>query len=71
MDDAMDDFTYCYWPESIGTLGVWGPASAFDFMLPVFLGQLLAVVLLTRIVSFILKPLRQPQVIAEIVVSVP
>ncbi|XP_038980383.1 cation/H(+) antiporter 15-like [Phoenix dactylifera] len=61
--EAVKD-TYCYSPESIGTPGIWG-VNVFDYMLPVFIGQLLLVIFITRVVSFLLKPLRQPKVIAE------
>ncbi|XP_010921563.1 cation/H(+) antiporter 15 [Elaeis guineensis] len=59
-----DENMYCYSPESIGSPGVWG-LNIFNYIFPVFMVQLLAVVFMTRVVSFLLKPLRQPNVVAE------
>lgn len=59
----------CYSPMMITTNGVWQGENPLDFALPLFILQLTLVVILTRILVLILKPFRQPRVIAEILVS--
>lgn len=39
-----------------------------DFALPLLILQIVLVVVVTRFISFLLKPFRQPRVIAEIIV---
>ncbi|XP_074308608.1 cation/H(+) antiporter 15 [Silene latifolia] len=56
----------CYAPTMITTLGIWQGDNPLDYSLPLFIVQLTLVVLVTRILVFLLKPLRQPRVIAEI-----
>ncbi|PHT45558.1 Cation/H(+) antiporter 15 [Capsicum baccatum] len=56
----------CYSPMMITTNGVWQGENPLDFALPLFILQLTLVVILTRILVLILKPFRQPRVIAEI-----
>lgn len=59
----------CYSPSMITTNGVWQGENPLDYALPLFLLQLTLVVVFTRILVFMLKPFRQPRVIAEILVS--
>lgn len=48
--------------------GVFQDDNPIDFALPLAILQICLVVVVTRILAVILKPLRQPRVIAEIVV---
>lgn len=57
----------CYSPTMITTNGVWQGDSPLQYSLPLFILQLTLVVVTTRILVFILKPLRQPRVISEII----
>lgn len=59
----------CYAPTMITTNGVWQGDNPLDYSLPLFILQLTLVVVVTRVLVFLLKPLRQPRVIAEILVS--
>ncbi|OIT02413.1 PREDICTED: cation/H(+) antiporter 15-like [Nicotiana attenuata] len=56
----------CYAPTMITTNGIWQGENPLDYSLPLFIMQLTLVVVMTRILVFILKPFRQPRVIAEI-----
>ncbi|XP_021728067.1 cation/H(+) antiporter 15-like [Chenopodium quinoa] len=56
----------CYAPTMITTNGVWQGDNPLDYSLPLFILQLTMVVVTTRVLVFVLKPLRQPRVIAEI-----
>ncbi|GKV23218.1 hypothetical protein SLEP1_g32973 [Rubroshorea leprosula] len=49
--------------------GLFQGDNPLDFSLPLAILQICLVVALTRILAFLLRPLRQPRVIAEIVVS--
>lgn len=53
----------------ITTNGIWQGDNPLNYSLPLFILQLTLVVVTTRMLVFILKPLRQPRVIAEILVS--
>lgn len=50
--------------------GVFQGDNPLDFALPLAILQICLVVVLTRLLGFLLRPLRQPRVIAEIVVSI-
>ena len=52
-----------------GSNGVFQGDNPLDYALPLAILQICIVVALTRILAFLLRPLRQPRVIAEIVVS--
>ncbi|KAG8374740.1 hypothetical protein BUALT_Bualt10G0027300 [Buddleja alternifolia] len=56
----------CYAPTMITTNGIWQGDNPLDYSLPLFILQLTLVVVTTRILVFLLKPLRQPRVISEI-----
>ncbi|CAO2831204.1 unnamed protein product [Amaranthus hypochondriacus] len=56
----------CYAPTMITTNGMWQGDNPLDYSLPLFILQLTLVVIVTRILVYILKPLRQTRVIAEI-----
>lgn len=49
--------------------GVFQGDNPLDFALPLAILQICIVVILTRVLAFLLRPLRQPRVIAEIIVS--
>ncbi|CAL5204354.1 unnamed protein product [Lathyrus oleraceus] len=59
-------YIVCYAPTMITTNGIWQGDNPLDYSLPLFIVQLTLVVAATRIFVFILKPFRQPRVIAEI-----
>ncbi|KAH7676220.1 Cation/H+ exchanger domain-containing protein [Dioscorea alata] len=54
-------------PMQITSHGVWQGESPLDSALPLLILQICIVVALTRLLSILLKPLRQPRVIAEII----
>ncbi|KAF8379638.1 hypothetical protein HHK36_029081 [Tetracentron sinense] len=59
----------CPSPMKATSNGVFQGDNPLDFALPLAILQICLVVLLTRGLAFLLKPLRQPRVIAEMVVS--
>ncbi|KAI7979459.1 Cation/H(+) antiporter 15 [Camellia lanceoleosa] len=56
----------CYAPTMITTNGIWQGDNPLNYSLPLFILQLLLIVVTTRLLGFILKPLRQPRVLSEI-----
>lgn len=66
--DRSQNTIVCYAPTMITTNGIWQGDNPLDYSLPLFILQLMMVVVLTRILVFILKPLKQPRVISEITV---
>lgn len=48
--------------------GVWQGDDPLHFAFPLLLLQTIVVIFTTRVVAFVLAPLRQPTVVAEIVV---
>ncbi|AET04756.1 putative cation/H+ exchanger, rossmann-like alpha/beta/alpha sandwich [Medicago truncatula] len=64
--NATADEMVCYSPTMITTNGIWQGDNPLDYSLPLFILQVILVVIATRIFVFILKPIRQPRVIAEI-----
>ncbi|XWS29906.1 hypothetical protein CRYUN_Cryun24cG0070600 [Craigia yunnanensis] len=64
--NKSDDTVVCYAPTMITTNGVWQGDNPLDYSLPLFILQLTMVVVTTRMLVFILKPLRQPRVVSEI-----
>lgn len=59
----------CPAPMKATSNGVFQGDNPLDFALPLAILQICLVVALTRGLAFLLRPLRQPRVIAEIVVS--
>ncbi|PIA61618.1 hypothetical protein AQUCO_00300855v1 [Aquilegia coerulea] len=57
----------CYAPNMVTTNGVWQGGNPIDYALPVFILQITCIVVITRVLVFVLKPLRQPRVISEII----
>ncbi|XP_020225486.1 cation/H(+) antiporter 15 [Cajanus cajan] len=64
--NKTDEYIVCYAPTMITTNGVWQGDNPLDYSLPLFILQMTLVVVATRIFVFILKPFRQPRVIAEV-----
>ncbi|XP_039113729.1 cation/H(+) antiporter 15 [Dioscorea cayenensis subsp. rotundata] len=60
----------CYAPTMITTNGIWMGAQPLEYSLPLFIFQLVIVVLTTRALVTILRPFRQPRVLAEILAGV-
>lgn len=58
----------CYAPSMITTNGIWQGDNPLDYSLPLFILQLTMVIVTTRVLVFLLKPLRQPRVISEVLV---
>lgn len=69
MENSSDDTIVCYVPTMITTNGIWQGDNPLDYSLPLFILQLTLVVVITRVMVYILKPLKQPRVISEILVS--
>lgn len=51
--------------------GAFQKENPLDFALPLIILQICLVVVVTRGLAYLLRPLRQPRVIAEIIVSPP
>lgn len=49
--------------------GVFQGDSPLDFALPLVILQICLVLVFTRFLAYLLRPLRQPRVVAEIIVS--
>ncbi|MCL7038829.1 hypothetical protein MKW94_013142 [Papaver nudicaule] len=64
---TFEHMDLCYEQSRITPGGRWDMGTPLDYSLPLFALQLVLVVLVTRIVMFLLKPLRQPGIIAEII----
>lgn len=47
---------------------VFSKENPLDFALPLAILQLVIVIVLTRVLAYLLRPLRQPRVIAEVIV---
>ncbi|KAJ6355774.1 hypothetical protein OIU78_003993 [Salix suchowensis] len=56
-------------PMKATSNGAFQHENPLDFALPLLILQICLVVAFTRALAFLLKPLRQPRVIAEIIVS--
>jgi hypothetical protein len=55
-------------PMKATSEGVWQGDNPLHFSLPLIILQICLVLALTRGLAFLLRPLRQPRVIAEIIV---
>ncbi|XP_028759240.1 cation/H(+) antiporter 15-like [Neltuma alba] len=65
-ENASDDAIVCYLPAMITTFSVWRGDNPLNYTLPLFVVQLILVIAATRLFVFLLKPFRQPRVVAEI-----
>jgi hypothetical protein len=59
----------CITPMAATSNGVWQGDNPVHFALPLLSLQIALVLIITRLLAFLFKPMRQPRVIAEIVVS--
>ncbi|KAL5202658.1 hypothetical protein ABZP36_013610 [Zizania latifolia] len=60
----------CYSPMMVTAYGIWQGVSPLEFSLPLFILQVAVIVGTTRVLVLLLKPFRQPRVIAEILAGV-
>ncbi|KOM30576.1 hypothetical protein LR48_Vigan01g013000 [Vigna angularis] len=56
----------CYAATMVSSEGLWHKENPLNYSLPLFLLQLLLVLVVTRLFVYILKPIRQPRVISEL-----
>ncbi|ESW31841.1 hypothetical protein PHAVU_002G272700 [Phaseolus vulgaris] len=56
----------CYAATMITSEGFWQKENPLNYALPLFLLQLMLILVVTRLFIFILKPIRQPRVISEL-----
>ncbi|XP_076951894.1 cation/H(+) antiporter 18-like [Bidens hawaiensis] len=63
----MASNTTCKPPMKATSEGVFQGNNPLDFALPLVIIQICMVLVLTRVLAYLLKPLRQPRVIAEII----
>ncbi|KNA05519.1 hypothetical protein SOVF_189560 [Spinacia oleracea] len=59
--------TTCPKPMQATSTGVFQGENPLDYALPLAIVQIILVIVLTRTLAFLLRPLRQPRVIAEII----
>jgi hypothetical protein len=59
----------CMKPMAATSNGVWQHNNPIDFSFPLLVIQIILVLVTTRTLAFLFKPLRQPRVIGEIIVS--
>ncbi|KAK4422547.1 Cation/H(+) antiporter 18 [Sesamum alatum] len=64
---ASDGTTKCAPPMKATSNGVFQEDDPLHFALPLVIVQICLVVVLTRLLAYLLRPLRQPRVIAEII----
>ncbi|WOL16341.1 cation/H(+) antiporter 15-like [Canna indica] len=57
----------CYTTSITSSMGVWSGANPLNHTVPLFLLQLLLIVLTSRIVAILLRPLRQPHYVSEVI----
>ncbi|XP_043695670.1 cation/H(+) antiporter 15-like [Telopea speciosissima] len=65
--NKTDELVFCYGSNIIKSNDTWHAGNPLDFSLPLFILQLTIIVITTRFLVFILKPLRQPRIVAEII----
>ncbi|RZC76127.1 hypothetical protein C5167_002660 [Papaver somniferum] len=63
---ALDYTLVCYEANRITQSGVWKGDNPLEYAVPLFILQLVLVVLTTRLVDVLLKPFGQPRVVANI-----
>ncbi|KAL8498588.1 hypothetical protein ACS0TY_021793 [Phlomoides rotata] len=64
---ALNTTVKCVPPMKATSNGVFQGDNPLDFALPLVIVQICLVLVLTRVLAYILRPLRQPRVIAEII----
>ncbi|XP_078160917.1 cation/H(+) antiporter 19-like [Carex rostrata] len=63
----MSSNTTCQVGRKTSSEGAWQGDNPLHFALPLLILQIILVVVVTRSLAFVLKPLRQPRVVAEII----
>ena len=53
----------------LGSLGVWVGDNPFDFVVPLTLFQIMMTVIVTRVLCYVLKPLKTPRFTCSVLVS--
>ncbi len=69
VEREMANVTACIKPMADTSNGVFQGDNPIRFALPLIIVQIIFVIVVTRLLGFLVKPLHQPRVIAEIVVS--
>lgn len=69
--NTTDGLEACYYANSSGTIRIWRNHDQFNFpsYAPLFLIQLAYVLFINHLLVAILKPLRQPPIVGQILVS--
>ncbi|WOL16850.1 hypothetical protein Cni_G25638 [Canna indica] len=63
-------FKYCYYPTDVAAGGMMRQYDLKFYALPVLLWQVVLVLFVARVLTFLLKPIRQPRVVAEIITGI-
>ncbi|KAK1667579.1 hypothetical protein QYE76_055738 [Lolium multiflorum] len=66
----VTNLVVCYSPMMIATNGIWQGVNPLEFSLPLFILQVAVIVITTRVLVLLLRPFRQPRVIAEILAGI-
>lgn len=61
--------TVCHKTPKFSTQGIWLGQNPLDYSLPLLTMQLVLVFTTIRIIYYLIKPLKQPKVVAEVLVS--
>lgn len=67
--NQIDKFEVCF-RKNITQRSLWRGENIMIASLPTFVLQLFCIILIIHIITFVLKPLRQPRIVAEILVSI-
>ncbi|CAA7395291.1 unnamed protein product [Spirodela intermedia] len=67
MENSAASFIVCYAPTMITTNGVWQGDNPLEYSLPLFILQVLLIVMVIRVVGVFIKPLRQPRFVSEVI----
>lgn len=62
--------TICRHPLATHSPGIFYGKDPLQFSIPLLLLELSMVILITRLVHYVLRPLKQPRIISEILVSI-
>lgn len=63
------NFSVCFPNHRIWSGGIYNGGDPFIYSLPIFFLQLTVMVWLSRLLAILLRPLRQPLVLCELIVS--
>lgn len=63
------NFSVCFPNHRIWSGGIYNGGDPFTYSLPIFFLQLTVMVWLSRLLAVLLRPLRQPLVLCELIVS--